>query len=145
MRFFTTVITIGFLILSLPMRAPAQFYNETENVCGITGTILSLHLATSYISQAPTKHPVLPIAMNDVLCETNENMANIALMARKENSDEYFYGIFHIHFHKDGKIISSVPIHDWITVRGSKDPLVLSTWCDFIRSVYPTELKQQRC
>lgn len=142
MRFFTAV-TVGFLIISLSIQATAQFSNE--NVCDITAETLSLYLATSYISKAPTKHPVFPIAINDILCETNENMANIALMARKENSDEYFYGIFHIHFHKDGKIISSVPIYDWITVRGFKDPLVLSTWCNFIRNVYPTEPKQQGC
>ena len=74
-------------------------------------------------------------------------MANviITVLPPAPQYKHYFYGVFHIHFSPDGRWIPTAgsTIYPWKT--SDEGGTWNFEWCDFIRSVYPTELKQQGC
>lgn len=82
-------------------------------------------------------------AHNDIFCQGPEYMANVVIVAEPE-SHKAFYGIFHIHFSADGTLQSAAGVSkEWHNMQrpdGWK-----ASWCDFIKSVYPNELKEQGC
>lgn len=106
------------------------------------------------------------LAANDVRCESDENMLNIAIIVSEveafKGTQNIYFGIFHLHFSKeknflsaailaailsDNDLLSWEEITDWKKFN-SKDELnkhLLNKWCEFISLVYPAELKAQGC
>lgn len=87
---------------------------------------------------------VLVISGNDLQCQEPEFMLNLLVIVVEEPG-KYYYGIFHIHFSKHGKLISAAAINRWQDTYNLSDPFILSKWCSFIKSVYPEDSLEQGC
>lgn len=82
-------------------------------------------------------------AHNDIFCQRPECMANVVIVA-EPNNHKAFYDIFRIHLSADGALQSAVrdskKWHNMTKPDGWK-----ASWRDFVKSVYPHELKEQEC
>lgn len=81
------------------------------------------------------------VAMNDVLCEEPERMANLAIIAMIESGAQY-YARSHFHFLDNGDLASTYT-EQWKRIYNAND--WKAEWCEFIQFVYPTELAVQEC
>lgn len=79
------------------------------------------------------------MAVNDVRCEA-EYMANTAIIL--QDGAKILFGIFHVHFSPEGKFISSAPVTPWKQYPDRNDPRIDAFWRDFIKTVYPEEMKK---
>jgi len=80
------------------------------------------------------------ITVNDMRCEPEASMANFGIIL--EDKQKTLFGIFHVHFSREGTFISSAAITPWTQVSDRNDPQVDSLWRDFIKTVYPEETKK---
>lgn len=78
------------------------------------------------------------IAVNDVRCENEAYMANYAVTL--EDGPKILFGIFHIHFSREGNLVSSAAITPWKQYPDKNDPQIDAAWQDFIQKVYPEEM-----
>lgn len=81
------------------------------------------------------------VAMNDVLCEEPERMANLAIIATIESGAQY-YARSHFHFLDNGDLASTYS-QQWRRIHHTNE--WKADWCEFIRLVYPKELVAQEC
>lgn len=81
------------------------------------------------------------VAMNDVLCEEPERMANLAIIATIESGAKY-YARSHLHFLDNGDLANTYS-EQWKHIDNSRE--WKAEWCEFIQLVYPKELTTQQC
>lgn len=80
------------------------------------------------------------ITINDARCELEGYMANFGIIL--EDGQKTSFGIFHVHFSREGKLISSAAIVPWKQYLDRNDPKIDAAWQDFIQKVYPEEMKK---
>lgn len=85
---------------------------------------------------------ILVVAGNDLQCQEPEYMVNLEVIV-VEGPGKYHYGIFHIHFSKNGKLISAAAINQWQGTNNLDDSSIDNNWCSFIKSVYPKDIFEQ--
>lgn len=119
---------------SLPILLPEC----ARNLTGALATHLDFQVIGD-VGNRPVQGRVL--AMNDILCEEHERMANLAIIATIESGTHY-YARSHFHFLDNGGLVSTYT-EQWERIHSPHEWKV--DWCEFIRLVYPKELAIQKC
>lgn len=80
-------------------------------------------------------------AYNDLMCTDAEWMMNIAISVYEVEKDEYWYGVFHIHFLPNGTFKSAAPFNTpaWQRQATAVSEEWKVSWCENIRTVYPDD------
>lgn len=118
---------------SLPILLPECARNITR--------ALAAHLDSQVMGSGDVPVQGRVVAMNDVLCEEPERMANLAIIATIESGAQY-YARSHLHFFDDGSLPSTY-LQNWKRIHNSLE--WKTDWCEFIRLVYSKELITQKC
>ena len=144
------VIIVAVIAINISVQpSEGRYVNRPASMCGILSEVIVKKLVAKEAKELPYIDPNFAFirAGNDVQCPEPEYMANVVIIAPK-NPGEFFYGIFHIHFNNKGDIISVAAFIPWTLIKDelhAYDAEIWINWCEIIRSVYPNEMKEQRC
>lgn len=120
-------------------------HHRSLTLCGVNfGDVVD-----NFINKFPPTPSIyfdgMPMAVNDVMCENGEHMANVAIVATDEKDGKTYFGIFHIHFSEEGRITSNAAFVAWEDVTDQNDYYLINKWCEIIKSVYPNEKAKWNC
>lgn len=140
------ISVIVFALVFLPILAESNgdrgmFF--PPKFCGVESEILLIELIKKDLPSI-NFFDILVVAGNDLQCQEPEYMVNLEVIV-VEGPGKYHYGIFHIHFSKNGKLISTVAIDQWQSTNSLDDKSINNKWCSFIKNVYPEDSFKQLC
>lgn len=128
-------IIIAFADRSMPVSFPD---------CAPPDTIMNVVSELIGNSGPPANGAVIITAVNDIMCEDQENMFNAMLVAVPLNNPPHVARV-HIHFRPNGTLASPDALRprDWSPLAKLEDWKI--PWCDFMRSTYPKEYTLWGC
>lgn len=147
MQYLASVVA-GFaactFLLFFPIPSSAEKQLGSLNDCK-----KNLPYATERFARAhfAASEQIILFAYNDVRYELMnaeyECMTNVLIIIVLSHEEER-YGIFHMHYTKDGTpTIRYTSI--WKPLKSRDRYAFIYAWCDFIRLAYPEETREQKC
>ena len=148
-----SAIIFGVLVIVAVTLNSAYAHHQSIQACGVNfGAVIDQFVDSEFpVKSADVFFYRNPFAINDILCETNEHMANVAILVIEEDNENavhYYFGIFHIHFSPAGKFVSSSAITPWKSYNDKSKEVIsdmATAWCDLITNVYPAEKEKWSC
>lgn len=135
---------LSFIVLVLYFTAAGDVFSQSKRACFLNIKQVVEQYVEIEFSRTYGKYSHNILAVNDILCEELEDMANIAILVIISPEESYF-GIFHIHFLIDGTFKSAESFQDvlWTKPKNNNEWKIL--WCELIMYVYEEELEEQGC